>query len=165
MKLSKIIGYGLPAALLFGVPDYAYSQAAPAPVVHIKVANCTAPDTAKAWIGQDVIWDFPPDGHHYSADFGNNSPFGVPSIPGGKPQPLKGTVLCNTWTVSVLTSTPFCYFPYTLSKDGGKPCNDPGVRVIPPSIAGLVYWLLALVGVLSYTVFRTRARKRASSLR
>jgi len=165
VKLSKIIGYAMPAALLFVIPGYIYSQPTPPPV-HVKVANCTAdPETAKVSIGQDVVWDFPSDGHKYSADFPGSSPFAVHSIPGGQPLTLKGTFFCSKITVSVATSTALCYFPYTLSKDGGKPCNDPGVRVVPPSKLGLVYWVVALIGLSSYVVFRIRARNRLSSFK
>ena len=164
MKLSKIIGYTVLAALLFVIPGYVYSQPTPPPVP-VKVVNCTAEPETKVSIGQDVVWEFPNDGHKYSTDFPSTSPFPMHSIPGGQPLTLKGPFLCSKFTVSLFTKTALCYFPYNQSKDGGKPCNDPGVRVIPPSKLGLVYWILALIGLSSYVAFRIRARNRASSLR
>ena len=93
-------------------------------------------------------------------DFADRSPFAASSVAAGSQAKVTGTLVCNRLTVYALSKTRACYFPYTVSKDNGKPCADPGVRVVPPMVGVLFYLeLVVLLGLVSFAVWRIRARK------
>ena len=170
MKLANVLGYDLLLALTLGVPGYAGVMLSTTPVSPPPVTirpNCTVDqDTAEASIDGSVTWNPPSSLHPYSLDFTDGSPFAASSVAAGSRAKVTGTLVCNRLTVYALSSTRACYFPYKVSKDNGKPCADPGVRVVPPMVGVLFYLeLVALVGLVSFAVWRIRARNRASSLR
>jgi hypothetical protein len=164
LKLLNVLGYDLLLALTLGVPGYAgvilpTTPVSPPPV---KIRpNCTVDtDTAEASIDGSVTWNPPSSLHRYSLDFTDGSPFAASSIAAGPAARVTGTLVCNKVTVYVLSSTSACYFPYKVFKDNGKPCADPGVRVVPPMMGFLFYLeLVVLLGLVSFAVWRIRARK------
>jgi hypothetical protein len=170
LKLANVLGYDLLLALTLGVPGYAGVILSTTPVSPPPVTirpNCTVdPDTVEASIDGSVTWNPPDSLHRYSLDFTDGSPFAAPSVAAGSGAKVTGTLVCNRLTVGFLSSTPACYFPYKVSKDNGKPCADPGVRVVPPMVDVLFYLeLVVLLGLGTLVVWRIRARKRTSSLK
>jgi len=163
MKLSRFFILVLIATLLFATLGFQSQPSSSAPMPLTINSNCTvSPDPAPVQIGTDVIWNPPNSSPPYSLDFGSYSPISTSPVPAGTKQTVKGSLFCNRYTVSVLTGTRLCYFQYSIYKGDHKPCNDPGVRVVPPGNFGLFIWLVALLGVVSYTFFRMRARNRES---
>jgi hypothetical protein len=170
LKLPNVLGYDLLLALLLGVPGYAGVILSTTPVSPPPVTirpNCTVDqDTAEASIDGSVTWNPPSSLHPYSLDFADRSPFAASSVAAGSKAKVTGTLVCNRLTVYALTKTRACYFPYTVSKDNGKPCADPGVRVVPPMVGVLFYLeLVVLLGLGTLAVWRISARKRTSSLK
>ena len=169
MKHSRILVCRLLLVLLLGLLTCYYSQAqspSTARLVNIR-PDCTVDqDPVKVLIDDTVTWNPPSSLHRYSLDFTNGSPFATSSIAAGSSAKVIGTGTCNKATVSFLTSTPACYFPYNPSKDTSKPCADPGVRVVPPSVDLVFYFELGALLVLgAFAVWRIMVRKRAPSLR
>ena len=170
MKHSKILACRLllvPPLVLFSC-YYSKASAPPStpPPVNIR-PDCTVDqDPVIVSIDGTVTWNPPSPLHRYSLDFMNESPFAASSVAAGSSAKVIGTWKCNKATVSFLTSTRVCYFPYTVSKDNGNRCADPGVRVVPPSVDFVFYFELGGLLVLgTFAVWRIRARKRALSLK
>ena len=169
MKHSRILACRLLLVPFLGLLTCYYSQAqspSTKPPVNIR-PDCTVDqDPVKVSIDDTVTWNPPSPVHHYSLDFTNESPFAASSIAAGSSAKVIGTWKCNKATVSVLTSTPVCYFPYNPSKDKGKRCADPGVRVVPPAVDFVFYFELGALLVLgTFAVWRSMVRKRTLSLK
>ncbi len=170
MKHSRILACRLLLVLLLGLLTCYYTQAQSPPsttrLVNIR-PDCTVDqDPVKVSIDDTVTWNPPGPLHRYSLDFTNESPFAASSVPAGSSAKVIGTLICNKATVSILTSTGACYFLYNPSKDNGKRCADPGVRVVPPPVDVVFYFELGALLVLgTFAVWRIMARKRALPLK
>lgn len=168
MKHSKILACRLllvpPLVLLSCYYSKAQAPPSAAPPVNIRPDCSVDPDPIKVSIDDTVTWSPPSPLHRYSLDFMNESPFAASSVAAGSSAKVIGTWKCNKATVSFLTSTRACYFPYNPSKDNGKRCADPGVRVVPPAVDFVFYFELGGLLVLgTFAVLRIRARKRTLS--
>ena len=141
MKIPRIVGYFLMLILI--ISSISCVKANLNPVAHtVQInADCTITQGSggtetDAAIGDTVSWDppNPPTGHTYSVSFAE-SPFSASTISAGPQGPVvTGTLLCNKLTVgSSFFNSHYCYFPYTLLKENGKKCSDPGVHVVPPN--------------------------------
>jgi hypothetical protein len=81
-----------------------------------------------------------------------HTPVSASTISSGPPAPVVRDWLCARWRK--------CYYPYSLTRQGAPTaCVDPGVRVVPPPADFLFYLeLVALLGLVSFAVWRIRAR-------
>jgi hypothetical protein len=177
LKPSRVFVYGLLAFSLIGPhgPAYTTGQTGTPPQQScvVVVDNCTVtvdpksckidPKDPKAPLvyPQDSIkWA---SNTKYSISFSIlHTPFSAnPQI--GTPQPVARDFWCNTFGSK---STDACYYKYDLMQGTSTtPCNDPGVRVVPPTVISFYYLLLALGALLVpalYAILTIRARKRAS---
>ena len=165
MKHSRIVACRFLLVPLLALLSCYYSQAQPPPSTKRPniLPDCTVDqDPVKVSIDDTVTWNPPGPLHRYSLDFTNESPFAASSVAAGSSAKVIGTRKCNKATVSWLTSTPVCYFLYNPSKDNGKRCADPGVRVVPPPVDVVFYFELGALLVLgTFAVWRIMVRKRA----
>jgi hypothetical protein len=132
MRVITVCGCFLAAGslLMFSGCAASYTKKGPekdASVVSIN--NCQAdPDTARVHRNNNVSWIVPnTDPHAYKIQF-NRTPIPESSVnvsanAADKPHPVKGDFWCNTFGS--------CLYPYTLTKEDGTACPDPGVHVIP----------------------------------
>ena len=124
----------------------------------VKVSHCTvdANNDPLVSLNDTVTWKASTT---YSIDFKPylsifpHTPFSASTISSGHPATVVGDVLC-TRHIS-------CYYRYSLTRQGeNRPCVDPGVRVVPPPLDFLFYLeLVAVLGLVSFAVWRVRARK------
>jgi hypothetical protein len=99
----------------------------------VNIADCKAdPDTVLVHRNDNLSWAVPNTGpntdkHTYTVGFKRHpipeSTVTVSANAQDKPHPVKGDLLCNTFGS--------CLYPYTLTKEDGSVCPDPGVHVIP----------------------------------
>ena len=95
----------------------------------VNLDSCQAdPDTVRVHKNGDLSWSVPKtDSHTYTIQFKRTpipeSTVKVSANVQDKPHPVKGDFWCST-----LGS---CLFPYTLTKEDGSACPDPGVHVLP----------------------------------
>jgi hypothetical protein len=134
----------------------------------VTVSHCTVDANNDPWVNLNdtVTWkasttssiDFKP----YLSIF-PHTPVSASTISSGHPE----TVVGDWWCAKRRK----CYYPYSLTRQGeNKPCIDPGVRVVTPPSANVVLYLelvalVALVGLVSFAVWRSRARNRTLSLK
>lgn len=183
MKHSRILGCRFLLVPLLGLLTCYYSQAqspstkAQSCQVDIDPGTCTVTvrdcKTDKGDplvdLGDTVTWNvLTPHTPHTIGfkpllSFIRHTPFSASTISSGHPE----TVVGDSWCTNGFS----CYYGYSLTRQGeNKPCVDPGVRVVTPPSANVVLYvelvaLVALVGLVSFAVWRSRARKRASSLK
>lgn len=132
MRLLRRCGCLLAAGslLMFSGCSAKYKQKGPerdASVVSIN--NCQAdPDTTRVHRNDTVSWTVPnADTHTYTIQFSRTpipeSTVKVNANAPDKPHPVKGDFWC--------TSFGSCLYAYTLTKEDGAACPDPGLHVIP----------------------------------
>jgi hypothetical protein len=92
----------------------------------VHISNCQAtPDWVDVHDGEQVRW-IADDGHEYTVNFHSSNPTPNPfpvksTVP--VTRPIKGAFHC-----SILG----CKYKYSLTRDQeGKPCVDPGIRIVP----------------------------------
>ncbi len=125
MKAFKIFGLCLIAgAMLSGSRCSRPAKRGPMDKVAI-VTDCKpSEDPVEVILGDTVKWDFgPPSSHSYAVHFKHRTPFLTKDPPITEKNKIKGDSLCSG-TLGLL-----CYYEYVITKDGGKPCVDPGVHV------------------------------------
>ena len=134
----------------------------------VKVSHCTVDANNDPWVNLNdtVTWKASTT---YSIDFKPylsifpHTPVSASTISSGHSETVLGDFSCKKHVS--------CYYKYSLTRQGeNKACIDPGVRVVPPPSANFVLYLdfvalVALVGLVSFAVWRSRARKRTLSLK
>ena len=180
MEHSRILACRLLLALPLVLLSCYYSKAQPSPGVpqncvvnidqktcHVTVINCktSAPGEPLVDVNDAVTWEAPiPFWIDFKPLAGfSHTPVSASRVPSGRREPVRRDWLCS--------SGASCYYKYSLTRQSeSTPCIDPGVRVVPPPSANLFLYLelvalVGLVGLVSFAVWRSRARKRALSLK
>jgi hypothetical protein len=140
MKITTICGCLLAAATLLLLaacakesPEAEKNRLKKGPEREAAVVNidgCRAdPDWARVRNGGNVSWSVPTtDTNTYTIQFKKTplpeSTVKVSAKASDKPHPVKGDFFCTTGLGS-------CLYAYTLTKEDGTECPDPGVHVIP----------------------------------
>jgi hypothetical protein len=181
LKHSRILAFRLLLVPPLVLLSCYYSKAQPPPgtvqncIVDIDtasctvtVSHCTVDANNDPWVNLNdtVTWKASTT---YSIDFKrylsvlSHTPVSASTISSGHPETVLGDLLCKKHVS--------CYYKYSLTRQGEtKACVDPGVRVVTPPSANFVLYLefvalVALVGLVSFAVWRIRVRKRALSLK
>lgn len=95
----------------------------------VNLDSCQAdPDTVRVHKNSNVSWSVPQtDSHTYTIQFKRTpipeSAVKVSANVQDKPHPVKGDFWCS--------AVGSCFYAYTLTKEDGSVCPDPGVHVIP----------------------------------
>jgi len=89
----------------------------------VTVTNCKPDqDPVEVIVNDTVQWNFGPSPPTYAIHFTSRTPFSTNDPPIGQKNKVEGDFWCNNFGVG-------CYYEYVITKDGGKPCADPGVHV------------------------------------
>jgi hypothetical protein len=132
MKLITICGCLLAAGslLMFSGCSASYTKKGPEREASVvSISNCQAdPDTARVHRNNNVSWTVPiTDPHTYKIHFKRTpipeSDVDVSANAPDKPHLVKGDLWCNNFGS--------CLYAYTLTKEDGTACPDPGFHVIP----------------------------------
>ena len=175
MRSPRILGFRLLVISLWGFLSCYYGNAQPPPTTNqnciididtssctVKVSQCRVDANNDPWVNLNdtVTWrasttttiDFKP------LTAFPHTPVSAPKVFSGKTETVQGDSWCKNFSN--------CSYRYSLTRQGETtPCVDPGIRVVPPNPFAVYLWVVALVALASFVVFRIRARNRASSLR
>jgi hypothetical protein len=132
MKLITMCGCLLAAGsllLLAGCAQGYRMKGAEREASVVNLDSCQAdPDTVRVHKNGNLSWSVPnTDSNTYTIQFKRTpipeSTVKVSASAQDKPHPVKGDFWCNT--------VGSCLYAYTLTKENGSVCTDPGVHVIP----------------------------------
>jgi hypothetical protein len=103
------------------------------PADSVIITNCDAnPDLVDVDDGQTLTWKVPStDRTTYTIAFGDSRPISPKSITASNPSPNAQKIQKDSWCkYAGWAHDLYCVYDYTMTKDDGTVCKDPGVHII-----------------------------------